>query len=99
MARIAGVPFTTMLIVALAGAAGAQAPAAPAPEPPKTLREELVYFGYLENSYVVNLHGTRGGANELRVYDAEDGYTFNMGELSVKKEPSAVGGRRRAARW
>jgi Putative beta-barrel porin-2, OmpL-like. bbp2 len=94
MSRIAAVLFVTMLLVALAGAAGAQtpaapaAPAAPAPEAPKTLFEELVFFGYLENSYVFNLKGVVDGPNELRVYDAKSGYTFNIGELSVKKDPS-----------
>src|SRR5262249_20679138 len=97
MSRITPVLCSMALVMALAGAAAAQAPAAPAtpapeepqePEKPKTLFEELAFFGYLENSYVFNLAGVVDGPNELRVYDAKSGYTFNMGELSVKKDPS-----------
>src|SRR3989442_1453339 len=58
-------------------------------EKPKTFLEELVLFSYLENSYVFNLNGAgHGGHNELRLYDFDRGYTFNMAEFSVKKDPS-----------
>jgi hypothetical protein len=56
---------------------------------PKTLLEEVVLFGYVENSFVGNLRGAgRSGRNELRFYDLDEDYTFNMAELSVKKDPS-----------
>jgi hypothetical protein len=56
---------------------------------PKTFLEELMLFGYVENSYVGNLRGAgRSGRNELRFYDLDEDYTFNMAELSVKKDPS-----------
>jgi hypothetical protein len=60
---------------------------------PKTFLEEIMLFGYVENSYVWNLGRTgRGGGgsgvNELRFYDFDAGYTFNMAELSIKKDPS-----------
>jgi hypothetical protein len=77
----------TWLIVGLAGAATGQEKT-PA-EPPKTLWQELAWFAYVENSYVVNLRGeATKGSNELRLYDVDRGYTFNMAELSVKKDPS-----------
>ena len=60
---------------------------------PKTFLEEIMLFGYVENSYVWNLGRTgRGGGgsgvNELRFYDFDAGYTFNMAELSIKKDPT-----------
>ena len=77
----------TWLIVGLAGAATGQEKT-PA-EPPKTLWQELAWFAYVENSYVVNLRGeATKGSNELRLYDVDRGYTFNMAEFSVKKHPS-----------
>jgi hypothetical protein len=61
----------------------------PAEAPPKTLWEELVWFAYVENSVVFNLRGdATDGVNELRFYDVDRGYTFNMAEISLKKEPS-----------
>jgi hypothetical protein len=72
----------------------APAPPAPteaAPEPGKTpsFRDEVRLFAYLEMSYTWNLGGaSRGGVNELRVYDDVDGFTFNIAEFSVKKDPS-----------
>ena len=30
----------------------------------------------------------RGGTNELRYYDFDEGYTFNIAEFSIKKDPS-----------
>jgi len=92
--------LAVVLMAALghAPAAWAQTPApAPAPaeearkeeEKPKTLWEENKLFAYIENSYTVNLNGTgRGGANELRLYDYYEGYTFNVAEFSIKKDPS-----------
>ena len=78
--------------------AWAQTPA-PAPEAkkeeekPKTFWEEHKLFAYIENSYTFNLSGAgRGGAtrgtNELRFYDFHEGYTFNVAEFSIKKDPS-----------
>jgi Putative beta-barrel porin-2, OmpL-like. bbp2 len=56
---------------------------------PRSYLEELMLYGYIENSYVANLRDAgRGGVNELRFYDHAGGYTFNAVELSVKKDPS-----------
>ncbi len=55
---------------------------------PKTLWQEITWFGYVENSYVFNLRGSTQDTNNLRLYDFDAGYTFNMAELSVKKDPS-----------
>jgi hypothetical protein len=58
-------------------------------EKPKTVREENRLFAYIENSYTFNLTGAgRGGVNELRYYDYDKGYTFNIAEFSIKKDPS-----------
>jgi len=58
-------------------------------EKPKTLWEETVLFSYIENSIVWNTgNASRGNHNELRFYDFEGGYTFNMAEFSIKKDPS-----------
>jgi hypothetical protein len=58
-------------------------------EKPKTYWEEHRLFAYIENSYTFNLTGAgRGGTNELRFYDNYEGYTFNMAEFSIKKDPS-----------
>ena len=58
-------------------------------EKPKTWLEEIVLFSYIENSVVFNLNGNgRGNHNELRLYDFDGGYTFNMAEFSAKKDPS-----------
>jgi hypothetical protein len=56
---------------------------------PKSYLEEVMLFAYVENSYVFNL-GTvgRDAVNELRYYDFDEGYSFNMAELSLKKDPS-----------
>ena len=84
--------------LATAGPALAQTPTpAPAPaeeakkeeEKPKTLWEEQKLFAYIENSFTANLSGSgRGGVNELRLYDYHEGYTFNVAEFSLKKDPS-----------
>jgi len=58
-------------------------------EKPKTLWEENTLFAYIENSWVWNTgRASRGNHNELRFYDFEGGYTFNVGEFSIKKDPS-----------
>ena len=77
----------------LAAPALAQTPG-PAPEQkeeekPKTFWEENKLFAYIENSFTANLSGSgRGGVNELRLYDNHEGYTFNVAEFSIKKDPS-----------
>jgi len=59
------------------------------PEKPKTLWEETNLFAYIENSYVWNTAPTgRGNHNELRLYDYNNNFTFNMAEFSIKKDPS-----------
>jgi hypothetical protein len=56
---------------------------------PPTLWEEIKLFSYVENSYVANLTGAgRDATNELRFYDFDEGYSFNMAEFSIKKDPS-----------
>ena len=58
-------------------------------EKPKTLWEENTLFAYIENSIVWNTgRASRGNHNELRFYDFEGGYTFNMAEFSIKKDPT-----------
>jgi hypothetical protein len=58
-------------------------------EKPKTLWEEITLFAYIENSYVWNLgHTGRHDVNELRFYDFDAGYSFNMAEFSIKKDPT-----------
>lgn len=86
--------LAAVLVVALSGAGPLWAQA-PAPEKkeeekkPKTLWEETTLFSYIENSYTFNLTGAgRGGVNELRLYDFDEGYTFNIAEFSIKKDPS-----------
>ena len=56
---------------------------------PKSYLEEVMLFAYIENSYVWNLgNASRGGTNDLRFYDFDKGYTFNVAEFSLKKDPS-----------
>jgi hypothetical protein len=56
---------------------------------PPTFLDELKFFSYVENSYTFNLTGAgRDATNELRFYDFDEGYTFNMAEFSLKKDPS-----------
>src|SRR5688572_12536665 len=85
------------LLAVTATVASAQTGPTPAPESkvvkpeerPKTLLEEINFFAYVENSYVWNLRGaSRHDVNELRFYDFDTGYTFNMAEFSIKKDPS-----------
>lgn len=83
------------LLVAGAGVAPATAQAPPAgaekkeEAKPKTFWEEVKLFAYVENSYTFNLTGAgRDATNELRFYDFDEGYTFNMAEFSIKKDPT-----------
>ena len=83
------------VLVAVLGSAVTAWAQAPAPdakkeeEKPKTYWEEHKLFAYIENSYTFNLSGSgRHGVNELRLYDYDEGYTFNVAEFSIKKDPS-----------
>ena len=92
--------LAAMVVLALAAAPPAARAQTPAPTPPAesapaseektpSFRDELRLFAYLEMSYTWNLGGaSRGGVNELRVYDNIEGFTFNLAEFSVKKDPS-----------
>jgi hypothetical protein len=85
---VVGVAFAGLLCL-ITASAFAQAPETKPAEKPKTFLDEVTLFGYIENSFVGNLHGTgRGDINELRFYDMDGGYTFNMAEFSIKKDPS-----------
>jgi hypothetical protein len=89
------------LLTGLDNPAGAQTslagllgrPAAPEGAP-KTLLEEMFLYGYLENSYVVNLGvASPHNVNDLRFYDHDADYSWNALELSFKKIlPSATRG-------
>ena len=84
------------VLAAAAGPASAQTSLADllgrqaAPEgQPKALLEEMLLYGYLENSYVVNLgHASPHNVNDLRFYDHDADYSWNALELSFKKDPS-----------
>jgi hypothetical protein len=91
--------YALVVSIALPGVAFPQAPPAetkPAEstpeekkeEKPKTFWEENVLFSYIENSVIWNMGRSGRGHtnNELRQYDNEDGYTFNMAEFSIKKD-------------
>ena len=66
----------------------AVSPRVPDDKPP-SFRDELKLFAYLEQSFTWNLTGaSRGGVNDLRVYDYYEGFTFNIAEFSIKKDPS-----------
>ena len=83
--------------------APAPAPAAPAPaeekkaeEKPKTLWDEFKLFAYIENGATFSLRGgstgvpgstSTGPTNLLRYYDIDQGYTFNMAEFSITRDP------------
>jgi hypothetical protein len=63
----------------------------PTPEgQPKSYLEEVMLFSYIENSLVWNTgrSGRTHVNNELRFYDNQEGYTFNMAEFSLKKDAS-----------
>jgi hypothetical protein len=56
---------------------------------PKTYWEEHRLYAYIENSYTFNLTGAgRDATNELRAFDFDEGYTFNVAAFSIKKDPS-----------
>ena len=85
----------SLLGLALLGFLLCVAPPASAQEKPKeekkppTLLEEIKFFSYIENSYTFNPTGAgRDATNELRLYDFDEGYTFNIAEFSIKKDPS-----------
>jgi hypothetical protein len=82
--------ISAVLLCLIASSAFAQAtPEAKPPEKPKTFWDEVTFFSYIENSFVGNLHGTgKGDMNALRFYDLDGGYTFNMAEFSIKKDPT-----------
>ena len=85
-AAIAGALLAAALAVSAPGVAAQEKKEE---EKPKTLFEEITWYGYVENSAVFNLRGdATKGTNELRLYDVDRGYSFNMAELSVKKDPS-----------
>lgn len=92
MRSMLGRLLVAALVVAVssAGPVWAQAPAPEKKEEkPKTIWEETNLFAYIENSATFNLTGAgRGGTNELRFYDYDEGYTFNIAEFSIKKDPS-----------
>jgi Putative beta-barrel porin-2, OmpL-like. bbp2 len=67
-----------------------------AEEKPKTLWDEFKLFSYVEMGGTFNLHGvsrgvpgstSTGSTNLLRYYDINEGYTFNMAEFSIKRDP------------
>jgi putative OmpL-like beta-barrel porin-2 len=94
--------FIALILCALTPLAGAIGPAAAQSSvadllgreatkegQPKALLEEILLYGYLENSYVVNLgHASPHNTNDLRFYDHDADYSWNAFELSVKKDPS-----------
>jgi hypothetical protein len=83
MARLWRLLLALALVVVTVMGASAQ-------DKPKTFWEEHTLFAYIENSYVWNLgHTGRDDVNELRLYDFDAGYSFNMAEFSIKKDPSA----------
>jgi len=66
---------------------------------PKTLWDEFKLGAFIEQGGTFSLHGgskgipgqTSGGfVNELRYYDINQGYTFNMAEFSIKRDPDAA---------
>ena len=68
----------------------------PAEQKPKTLWDEFKLFSYIEMGATFNLNGgsegvpgatSNGWTSSLRFYDIDQGYTFNMAELSIKRDP------------
>jgi hypothetical protein len=88
MIAFARLAASAALIALLGGSASiGQAQTDPARTP--TLLEEIKLSAYVENSGIVNLAGSDvGEVNELRFYDSESDYSFNMAEVSVKKDLS-----------
>ena len=65
-------------------------------EKQKTLWDEFKLFSFVEMGATFNLHGgskgvpgatSDGWTNTLRQYDIDQGYTFNMAEFSIKRDP------------
>src|SRR6185503_2303419 len=63
---------------------------------PKTLWDEFKLFSFIEMGATFNLNGgskgvpgstSDGWTNTLRLYDIDQGYTFNMAEFSIKRDP------------
>ena len=63
---------------------------------PKTFLDEFKLFSFIEMGATFNVHGnsrgvpgsTSGGrTNTLRYYDINEGFTFNMAEFSIKRDP------------
>lgn len=63
---------------------------------PKTFWEEFKLFSYIEMGATFNVKGGSKGVpgstagdwtNTLRSYDIDQGYTFNMAEFSIKRDP------------
>jgi hypothetical protein len=92
--RLAGLLAGWLVLSPLA--APAQTPSSPPSDSgaaaeiaPPSFRDELNLFAYIEQSFTWNVGGaSRGGVNELRVYDYYEGFTFNVAEFSIKKTPS-----------
>jgi hypothetical protein len=85
MTRLSTWAAAAVLLLATVSPIAAQQTA----DKPRSLRDEINLFGYVESSYVWNLgHTGRDDVNELRVYDFDAGFTFNMVEISIKKDPS-----------
>ena len=61
---------------------------------PKSLLEELFLYGYLENSYAVNLrHASPHNVNDLRFYDHDADYSGTRSSCpSRRTRPSATRG-------
>lgn len=86
---VVGVASAVLLCLAAATAFAQATPEAKPAEKPKTFLDEVTLFAYIENSFVGNLRGTgRGDINELRIFDLDGGYTFNMAEFKIFKDPS-----------
>ncbi len=58
------------VVLAIAVVSGAAAQEKKEEEKPKTLWEEITWFGYVESSYVFNLRGSSETENNLRLYDS-----------------------------
>src|SRR5262245_47091861 len=71
----------------------------PEPPKPKALWDEFKLFSYIEMAATFNLNGgsegvpgstSTGWTNTLRYYDIYQGYTFNMAEFSIKRDPDEL---------
>ena len=65
-------------------------------EKPKTLWDEFKLSAFIEMGATFSLHGgstgvlgstSTGPTNLLRLYDIDQGYTFNLGEFGIKRDP------------